>query len=68
MTDQQLDELLRRVNDGDEEAQTQIDAWIEEALGAICVTAPIDCEAEVVDPEVLSATVCCGSCSGAFAG
>lgn len=68
MTDGQLDELMRRVNEGDDEAQSQIDAWIEEALGAICATAPIGLEAEVVDPEELSDGVCCGSCSGAFAG
>lgn len=69
MTDQQLDELLRRVNAGDLEAQAQIDAWIEEALGAICATAPVDYTAEIFDPEeVLATTACCGSCSGAFAG
>lgn len=68
MTDEHLDELMRRVNAGDREAQILIDAWIEEALGAICATAPIDHGAEVIDPEELSITVCCGSCSGAFAG
>ena len=35
MTDEQLDELMRRVKAGDGEAQAQIDAWIEETLGAI---------------------------------
>ncbi|MFO1299892.1 MAG: hypothetical protein U1F17_05795 [Burkholderiaceae bacterium] len=42
MTDEQLDELMRRVETGDREAQMQIDAWIEEALGAVCATAPVE--------------------------
>lgn len=67
MTDDQLDELMKRVNAGDSEAQAQIDAWIEEALGAVCVTTPVAREAEIVDPEELLDSVCCGSCSGAFA-
>lgn len=41
-TDEQLDELMRRVETGDREAQMQIDAWIEEALGAVCATAPVE--------------------------
>lgn len=61
MTDEQLDELMRRVKAGDGEAQAQIDAWIEETLGAISATPPIDCEAEAVDLEALSATIGCGS-------
>lgn len=68
MTDEQLETLMRRVDAGDREAQRQIDAWIEEALGAICATAPVDCAAELIDPEGLSVSpICCGSCSGAFA-
>jgi len=68
MTDEQLDELMRRVETGDREAQVQIDAWIEEALGAICATAPFDRGADLVDPDSLSIkAVCCGSCAGAFA-
>lgn len=33
MTDEQLDQLMRRVEAGDEEAQALIDDWIEQALG-----------------------------------
>lgn len=68
MTDEHIDELMRRINAGDREAQILIDAWIEEALGAVCTSAPIDLGVEVIDPEELSVTVCCGSSSGAFAG
>lgn len=68
MTDEALDELMRRVETGDREAQMQIDAWIEEALGSIRATAPIDQRAERADLDSLPVrTVCCGSCSGAFA-
>ena len=33
MTDEQLDQLMRRVEAGDDEAQALIDEWIEQALG-----------------------------------
>ena len=61
MTDAQLNELLRRVKAGDGDAQAQIDTWIEETLGAISATPPIDCEADVVGPEALVATIGCGT-------
>lgn len=64
MTDEQLDELMRRVNAGDGEAQAQVDAWIEEALSAICATGPIDRSAQGADPEALAGVTCCGTCSG----
>ncbi len=34
MTDHQLDELLLRAAEGDEDAQRRIDAWIAEMLGS----------------------------------
>ena len=33
MTDEQLDQLMRRVEAGDEDAQALIDDWIDQALG-----------------------------------
>lgn len=69
MTDEHIEELLKRAADGDNEAQAKVDAWIAEALGPVCATAPIDCDAEIVDLEELAAAAdCCGTCSGAFAG
>ncbi len=41
MTDEQLDHLMRRVRKGDSEAQTAVDAWIQEALGNLCITGPL---------------------------
>jgi hypothetical protein len=42
MTDQQIDELLQRAADGEYEAQARVDAWIAEALGPVCATAPME--------------------------
>lgn len=67
MTDEQLDQLMKRANAGDDDALADIDAWIEQALGPLCVTAPID--SEVPRPYAASSeeSVCCGSCSAGFA-
>jgi len=59
MTDGQLDEIVRRAKAGDREAQARIDAWIEETLGAISATPPVDCKAELADREALTATAGC---------
>ncbi len=68
MTNEQIEDLLERADAGDYEAQKQVDAWIAEALEPVCTTAPIDYDAHIVDAEDLLLTVCCGSCSGGFAG
>lgn len=68
MTDERIEDLLKRADAGDYEAQRQVDAWIAEALGPVCATAPFDYDAEIVDPEELARAVCCGSRLSAFAG
>lgn len=41
MTDAQLDELMKRVAKGDDEAQAIIDDWIANALAPLCSTPPL---------------------------
>ena len=42
MRDDLIDELLQCAADGDSEAQAGVDAWIAEALGPVCATAPLE--------------------------
>lgn len=60
MTDDQIEDLLKRAADGDNEAQAKVDAWIAEALGPVCTTAPIEDtrEGEIVGYDQLEC--CCG--------
>lgn len=63
MSGDQIDELLQRAADGDNEAQARVDAWIAEALGPVCATAPMEAlgrSGEVVGYDQIE---CC--CSGA---
>lgn len=64
MTDEQLDRLMQRVKAGDDDAQAEVDAWIEEALGPLCVTPPLDGAAQELDAD---SRECCGVCTAAFA-
>jgi len=64
MTDEQLDRLIQRASAGDDDAQAEIDAWIEEALGPLCVTPPLDGEAQGPDADWQE---CCGACTAMFA-
>lgn len=40
MDDEQIDELLKRADAGDVQAQKQVDEWIERALGPLLTTPP----------------------------
>lgn len=64
MTDEQLDRLIQRAGAGDDDAQAEIDAWIEEALGPLCVTPPFDGEARGPDADLQG---CCDACAAMFA-
>jgi len=64
VTDEHLDQLMRRANAGDDDALAEVDAWIEEALGPLCKTPPIDGDAQGPDADGAEYR---GSCSAAFA-
>ncbi|MDT3680443.1 MAG: hypothetical protein ROZ64_16605 [Burkholderiaceae bacterium] len=58
MTDEQLDELMKRVAEGDDDAQQQIDTWIATALAPLCATPPLPDDVGWLNDE----SECC--CSG----
>lgn len=63
MTDEQIEDLLQRAADGDNEAQAKVDAWIAEALGPVCATAPLEPTERVGEVVGYGQLECC--CGGA---
>ncbi len=60
MTDDEIEELIRRRDAGDVHADALLTAWIDECLGALCATPPS--EGGVIDSS--AAAVATGSAVG----
>lgn len=65
MTDEQMELLFKRAAAGDYQAERQIDAWIAEALGPVCATAPLEAAASASVMTGFDDVEC--PCSGAMA-
>lgn len=53
MTDDEIEELIRRRDAGDVHADALLTAWIDECLGALCATPPS--EGGVIEPSTAGA-------------